>query len=161
MTKIREPRSFEAAITRVIGQIGDEAAAAAVKRSAAHVRRWSDPDDANLPNIDQALALDSAFVEAGAGDPPLLSAYLAMLKERVGDVPTDEMLSTATLRLNGAAGAFAEKISQITRPDSDGGETITPREAAECIPALERVDIATDTLFSLLRRKRRAPEKPE
>jgi len=61
--KIRGARSFEKAVQDIIDAIGDELAAQSVNRSTSLVRKWSDPDAPSLPTIEQALALDRAYVE--------------------------------------------------------------------------------------------------
>ena len=75
----RKPGSFEAAITKIMGNLSPELAAAAVDRSEGLLRRWSHPDDEVLPNIVQAVALDCAYVEAGLGDGPILKVYAERL----------------------------------------------------------------------------------
>lgn len=61
--KIRGARSFEKAVQDIIDAIGDDMAAQSVDRSKSLVRKWSDPDAPSLPTIEQALALDRAYVE--------------------------------------------------------------------------------------------------
>ena len=60
--KLRNPRDFAAAITQIRSALGEAACAEIVGRSASLIRKWSDPDHPALPNIAQALLLDSAFV---------------------------------------------------------------------------------------------------
>ncbi len=93
MTKPREPGSFEHAAFRIIGELTPPLAAETVKRSEGHIARWTDPDHADShPNLEQALALDIAYVKArpevgGAEGAPLLSVYLRRLRAALAGLP--------------------------------------------------------------------------
>lgn len=138
MTKLREPRSFEDAITRILGYLGAERAAQIVGKSTRWVRQWSDPDEEALPNLRQAAALDAAC-KAETGETPIRRAYdhetEALLGGRDGHTPVGE----------------TERICQKLREDSEMVEAYvayhakrTPaqlmelkREGAEAIAAIE------------------------
>ena len=79
MTKLRPPVSFEQAITRIAGALGWPEVARIVNRGERAVRDWSDPDSQAAPTIDQAFALDLAFVAAGGGETPFHAVYALRL----------------------------------------------------------------------------------
>jgi len=79
MTKVRAPLTFSLAITTAIGLIGWDQAAKITRRSKRAVRYWSESDKASMPTLDQALALDRAFMEAGGAYPPILESYARQL----------------------------------------------------------------------------------
>lgn len=75
MTKLRAPLSFSLAITTVCGRIGWEQAARITGRKVRTVRHWSESDRNGTPTLDQALALDRAFIEAGGDHGPIMACY--------------------------------------------------------------------------------------
>jgi hypothetical protein len=75
MTKVRAPLSFSRAITVICGHIGWKAAAKVTGRSVRTVRHWSESDRHGTPTLDQAIALDRAYVEAGGDHGPILASY--------------------------------------------------------------------------------------
>lgn len=85
MTKTRAPLSFSLAITTVVGLIGWEEAAHITKRAVRTVRHWSESDRAGTPTLDQAIALDRAFLEAGGGFAPILESYARQMDVALAD----------------------------------------------------------------------------
>ena len=81
--KLRNPKEFSAAITRVRAALGEEGCARAVGRSDSLVRKWADPDHPAVPNLDQALSLDAAYVAAGHGDAPILGLYQDLIENGI------------------------------------------------------------------------------
>lgn len=79
MTKVRAPLSFSLAITTAVGVIGWDRAAALTRRAKRTVRHWSESDRKGTPTLDQAFALDRAFMEQGGGFPPILESYARQL----------------------------------------------------------------------------------
>ena len=78
--KRRDPRTFKGAVTRILGVLGDEACATAVGKSASLIYKWSDPDRDSLPSVEQALALDLAYIAAGEGSAPIGTVYSSALE---------------------------------------------------------------------------------
>ncbi|MEE4451482.1 hypothetical protein [Novosphingobium resinovorum] len=116
MTKVRAPLSFSLAITTVCGRIGWKAAAKITGRSVRTVRHWSESDQRGTPTLDQAIALDRAFVEAGGGYGPILECYALQL-----DVA---MVDPVACRA-----ALAEEIALASRETGDA--------LGHCIAALQ------------------------
>lgn len=85
MTKTRAPLSFSLAITTVVGQIGWAEAARITKRAVRTVRHWSESDKHGTPTLDQAIALDRAFIEAGGDFAPILESYARQLDVTLAD----------------------------------------------------------------------------
>lgn len=79
MTKPRNPLCFSAAVMDIIDRIGLNAAKSATGRGERMVGYWSESDMPALPNLDQAVALDRAFMAAGGTYPPLLQHYARQL----------------------------------------------------------------------------------
>jgi hypothetical protein len=116
VTKLRAPLSFSLAITTVAGQIGWRPAAAATRRAVRTVRHWSESDRHGTPTLDQAIALDRAFIEAGGGYAPILESYVRQL-----DVA---MTNAVACRV-----ALAEDIAMASRETGDA--------LGHCIAALQ------------------------
>jgi hypothetical protein len=115
MTKLRTPLSFSRAITTIAAAIGWEAAAKVTGRSVRTVRHWSESDRHGTPTLDQALALDRAFIAAGGDHGPILSSYGLQL-----DVALVDAVACRT--------ALAEDIAATTRETGDA--------ISHCIQAL-------------------------
>ena len=79
MTKVRAPLSFSLAITKVIGVIGWANAGRITRRANRTLRHWSESDRKGTPTLDQAIALDRAFIEAGGDYAPILESYARQL----------------------------------------------------------------------------------
>ncbi len=138
--KTRTPGSFAAAVTRIKTGLGENAAAAAVDRSASLIRKWSDPDHGAVPSVRQALALDAAFVREALGEPPILRAYEMQLVRWVSRRSETEVdLLRSALAVQAAVGDLSEAISEAMDPDSPAGKEISPGERAEILEVVERL----------------------
>ncbi|MCA3264947.1 MAG: hypothetical protein ING19_02665 [Azospirillum sp.] len=80
VVKPRHPVSFPGAVTRIMGALG-LGAAQAIGKSDSLIRKFADPDHDAQPNLDQALALDAAFVLATGDEAPILRVYLQKLED--------------------------------------------------------------------------------
>lgn len=76
MTKPRDPLSFGAAIKKIADAIGMTTAARVVGRSERTVQHWSETDRPGLPTLDQAIALDKAYIAAGGNHAPIADCFL-------------------------------------------------------------------------------------
>lgn len=83
MTKARPALTFAQAITRIAGEIGWPRTAEIVGRAERTVRLWSEPDQGGTPTLEQALALDTAYVAAGGSGAPLLDSYALQMGVQV------------------------------------------------------------------------------
>lgn len=141
--KPRSPKSFASAVTKIRSKLSESTCAEVVGRSASLVRKWADPDHHSVPNLEQAMLLDQAYVEHGFGKPPLLELYgeqLAdALKGRIIDEVPIDMLITA-LTVQGVVGDLSEAIREAISKTGDGGQKITPRERMGILEILERLD---------------------
>lgn len=147
--KPRHPKKFASAVTKIRSALGDELCAAAVGRSASLVRKWADPDHSSLPNVEQAVLLDAAYIEHAHKKPPLLDLYTDVMAEYVDadknqKVRVDILLST--LSVQGIVGDLSEAIREALSPNSDGGRQLTPRERSEILAILDRLDDVVDTI---------------
>lgn len=79
MTHIRAPLTFAGAMTQVAGLIGYPAAAAIAGRAERTIYAWAHPGSKTVPPIDQALAFDAAWREAGGVGAPFLDAFAFQL----------------------------------------------------------------------------------
>lgn len=79
MTKLRTPLTFADAMTRVAGVIGWAEACRITGRADRTARAWSDPETRTVPPVDQAMALDAAYLAAGGEGAPFLDAYMFQL----------------------------------------------------------------------------------
>lgn len=75
MTQLRAPRTYAEAITRIAGVIGWEEIRRITGRADRSVRYWSQPNCKTVAPIDQAQALDAAYIAAGGPGSPFFDAF--------------------------------------------------------------------------------------
>lgn len=138
--KRRDPGTFKSALTHIVSRLGAKRAADAVGRSQSLVRKWADPDETSLPNLEQAALLDRAYVEAELGEPPIHNVLENEAFAGAGERERDTV-TAALLDLQGAIGELARLASDdldiARRPE--GGLSTTDRHAMlECVDVIER-----------------------
>ncbi len=137
MTKARDPSTFEDAILRIVDRIGWAAAADAVGKGERVVRNWSDPDMDRQPTIDEAMALDAAYLSAGGGEPPLMAVYGRRLDRLVQAPANSAVLVASSQRAAIEAGQAIAALMAAAQPGaSDRDIAIADRETEEAIEAL-------------------------
>lgn len=139
MAKLRAPRSFEHAITKIMAELSDEGAGAVIARSGSLVRKFADPDNDSLPNIEQALAFDIAFMQETGQSAPILETYIHKLNEATTDAAHPEMvpLKDAAMMLQCGVGAFSRAALEATCPRSEDGEKLSQNEYVKVMETLE------------------------
>src|SRR3546814_3634473 len=126
MHKRRDPRSFDGAVTRILGVLGDEACSEAVGKSASMVRRWADPDIDAVPNARDMLALDTAYVNAGEGEPPILRVYTRLLDAAARPQTNEpEDLDKSIYDTMGALGRLSDEVAKARCSTSPGDRKST------------------------------------
>lgn len=85
MTKPRDPVSFSMAVTTVAGLIGWEEAARVTGRKVRTVRHWSESDNGGTPTLQQATALDRAYIAAGGGYAPISESFARQMEVVMAD----------------------------------------------------------------------------
>jgi hypothetical protein len=112
--KMRPARSFERAITQIISALGEETAANTVGRSASLVRKWSDPDNSAMPSIEQALALDRAFVKMKLEPAPIHAVYLHRLENAYNGMGAEtETMVMALFNLHASIGLMTRTLAEL------------------------------------------------
>lgn len=100
MSKVRQPDSFEGAVTLIAATIGFDTCAAAIGKSEGLIRVFTDPDQDTIPNLRQAMELDAAYIAATNEAGPLAAVYCDKLRERVGELkhqPLNPLLRLARI----------------------------------------------------------------
>ena len=140
MTKLREPRTFEDAITRILGDLGAERAAEAVGKSTSMVRQWSDPDVDALPDIRKAARLDAAYA-VETGEMPIGKAYVREVQALAGGggghTPGCPLERITEMIRETAEAADAFRAFHGNMSPAQASEAL--REIQEAIDALERM----------------------
>jgi hypothetical protein len=138
MTKARAPSTFADAVTRIAGRVGWTAMAEAVGKTERCVRNWSDPDMHREPCLDDALALDALYLEAGGGEAPIASVYLVLLKRAAQPTPDTEALTGATCRAAKEVGEAVAALVEATQPGAHQRvRVVAEKEIADAVEALQ------------------------
>ena len=146
--KLRNPKEFAAAITRIRSALGETACAGAIGRSESLVRKWADPDHPSLPGIEQALVLDAAFVAAGHGEAPLLKLYESLLEDAISEnnVGRDELVPSA-LMIQAIVGDLSAEIRDIINPNIHStSNTMSADSRSRLLGIIDRLEDETDRL---------------
>jgi hypothetical protein len=145
--KPRTPKSFAAALTKIMAALSDERCAEIVDRSDSLIRKWADPDHASLPTLHQALALDIIYAREGHGDPPIFEIYEELIGDAVEereDVAVDILLSA--LSVQGVVGDLSEAIKGALDPEGPGGVSITPNERQTILRIIDKLEDQTELI---------------
>ena len=117
MTKARIPGSFEAAVMKVLKQIGPVATGKAVERCPRTIYEWSDPDSDTLPTLLQAVALDAAHRLGGGEDAPFRDALGYQAEIEVDrQAPCRSALATDTIELIRESGELHAALFVVGQP---------------------------------------------
>jgi hypothetical protein len=125
VVKPRHPVSWPGAVTRIMGALG-LAAAQAIGKSDSLIRKFADPDHDAVPNLDQAVALDAAFMAATGDEAPILRVYLLRLEAATAGVP--HAAQAPHKRLIRVMAESGEIAADLHRALADG--KLTPAERA-------------------------------
>lgn len=125
--KPRNYRTFEDAITTIMGELSPEGAAAAVGKSTQLIRRWSDPDDDTWPNVRQALQLSIAYRNEGHFSDPITECYTRSV-EALALRPTGVSLQDALLTAQTALGHLSAVWIEAKSPCGPDGEHVNNKE---------------------------------
>ena len=146
--KVRHPKEFAAAVTKIKSALSEQTCASIVGRSDSLVRKWADPDHPSQPNLMQGLLLDSAYVRAGHGEAPLLTLYEKLLDDDVtgSSVGREEIVPSA-LMVQAIVGDLSEAIREsIGSGEMREGVGLTPNRRAALLALIDRLEAETDRL---------------
>jgi hypothetical protein len=146
MTKVRAPLTFALAVTTIKETIGKAECARATGLSDRTIDHWSDSENATLPNLDYALALDIAFLNAGGGYAPIFESYeRQMAVARSEPVACrDELAKLLGTASREFGDAWAHCV-QALRPNA------TPAQIQRAILETEEADALFPLLIGLLK----------
>lgn len=142
MTKLRNALTHANAVTTIADFIGYGAAAEAVGfKSDRQIYYWADPDSPRCPNVDQAVALDAAYIAAGGIAAPMRDAHEAMLSAASGeDIACQRALAEALAEASSEMGdAIAAAMPLIQPGASAHQKSRALREAEQAHGAVGRV----------------------
>lgn len=137
--KLRRPDTVEHALTRVMSDLGPEAAAAAIGRSVSLLHRASNPDDEFQLSIEHCITLDAEYQTVTGNPGPLRQAFEAEVERLAGDLithtPADPLDRVTQVIKEGAEAVQAYRASHAAT--SPHMRTVALTEIAEAIDALQ------------------------
>lgn len=162
MTKLRQPLTFEHALTRIAGVIGWDQVSRIAGQAERTVRNWSDPDtgpSAEDMSIGTALRLDVAYRAAGGDGAPMRDCYALRFDTAIGAL--DPCLDELALRISESAAEDGEAIAAAIRamlPRASDAELA--RAVLEVQEAIDAKKSALEALTALRdKRRQAAPER--
>lgn len=145
MTKPRVPHSWAYAATRVAGRLGHDAAAIVVGRSIRLIERWTTPGDKRLPSLDQALALDAAYLADGGEEAPFMAAYAAQL-----DIVVAQATACHQSLIEDAAHAARETGDAVASALAVARPGASPRDVHRAVVEAQEMESAAGRLLRRL-----------
>lgn len=144
MTQLRAPRTYPDAITRIAGVIGWDKVKQITGRAERSVRYWSQPNCKTVPPIDQAQALDAAYIAAGGQGAPFFDAFefqlgLQVQRETACTRELLDKIAIATKECGDALSAAMAVVSTNASPLSAHRAFAEAEEADRAINALMRL----------------------
>lgn len=139
MTKLRDPISFELALSNIARVIGFDGCATVLGLSESAVRKMSDPDIEREICIRNARRLDAAYRRGGGAGAPMLEVYAFQLdiggSEQVA--PADAILAAigATAKEYGEAAAAA--LNAVKNGVCPPSQIAALREIEEAVQSLQ------------------------
>lgn len=130
--KPRYANNFARAVSTIRGELSEAACAEAVGRSASLIRKWADPDNPAIPNLEQALALDLLYARQTGRKPPILERY------------TEKM--TDTLSVQGVVGQLSEIVAQVSESGSDQTPSLSNYNRASILQLVDRLQELSDLI---------------
>lgn len=149
MTKPRDAMSWERPISVIGAAIGWDAAAAAVSAhrgrplSASAVRNWTDDGRSALPTVQDALALDLAFIAAGGDHAPILSAMAAHVGIALQAAPSANLVLVAA-DIADETGDAVSAVLKASQPGATRGQVEIAK--TELLEARNTIDDALRVL---------------
>lgn len=151
MTKHRPPLSFDAAMARIAGHLpkGWADMASATGHSQGHLRNCGDSGKRERLSIEDALALDLAYMAAGGIGAPVHEAYTVQLHAAFAHrFATALELANLTAEVIKESGEAHASLVLASRPDA------TPRDRASSLKEVE------EALVSLTRARQYLIDHP-
>lgn len=133
MTTHAETFTFAWAARRTIDLIGNAKATALVGKSEETLGAWKHSTNPRWPRIDQALALDLAYIEAGGDGSPFLDSFLAMVSQARETEACQIKFAAECAALSKDQGEFNAAAFNVMLPGA------TQRDAYRCLVEVQEV----------------------
>lgn len=145
MTQLRAPRTYAEAITRIAGAIGWPEVRRITGRADRSVRYWSEPNCKTVPPIDQAQALDAAYIAAGGAGAPFFDAFEFLLGQQIErqEACTRELLAKIAIATKECGEAMAAAMGVVS-------SNASPLNAHSAFAEVDQAARAIDALMRLL-----------
>jgi hypothetical protein len=132
MTKVRAPVTFDNALSRIAGQIGWPAMAAATGQAERTVRDWSDPDTGRQCTVTAAVALDLAYLAGGGGARPMLETFTLLVDHAQAAAFGDQLaLAEQTCSVIKEAAEAERALVRAILPGATAADRATARHEVE------------------------------
>lgn len=145
--KPRYTNNFSRAVSTIRGELSEATCAEAVGRSASLIRKWADPDNSAIPNLEQALALDLLYARQTGRKPPILERYTEKMTDTLnGRRKLTVNLLIATLSVQGVVGQLSEIVAQLSESGSDQTPSLSNYNRASILQLVDRLQELSDLI---------------
>jgi len=138
MTLLRQPATFERALSKIASLLGWDGCAAVLEKSESYVRKLGAPDTEREISLRDALRLDAAWRRAGGDGAPLFECYALQLDMDSGGAMAcaNRMIAAAALVSKESGEAVAAALALASNMDDAKVQRKAAREIEEAISHL-------------------------
>jgi len=147
IVKPRSAKNFARAVSLIRADLSEDECAQAVGRSNSLVRKWADPDNPAVPNLEQALALDLLYARVVGKKPPILDIYTDKLTDVLnGRKKLTVNLLIATLSVQSVVGQLSDAVASASNSDSNAGPQLSNYNRATILGLVEKLQEISDLI---------------
>jgi hypothetical protein len=145
--KPRYAKNFARAVSLIRSEISEDACAEAVGRSNSLVRKWADPDNPAVPNLEQALALDLLYAKSVGKKPPILDIYTDKLTDVLnGRKKLTVNLMIATLSVQSVVGQLSDAVANASNSVGGSGAQLSNYNRATILGLVDKLQEISDLI---------------
>ncbi len=145
--KPRYAKNFARAVSIIRSEISEDDCAAAVGRSNSLIRKWADPDNPAVPNLEQALALDLLYARTVGKKPPILDIYTDKLTDVLNERKKLTVnLMIATLSVQSVVGQLSDAVAKASNSDNGHGAQLSNYNRATILGLVDQLQEISDLI---------------
>ena len=135
-----EKNNFARAVSAIRSEVSEAACAEVVGRSTSLVRKWADPDNPAVPNLEQAFALDLLYARTVGKKPPILGLYTERLTEILsGRKRLTVNLLLAMLSVQGVVGELSDAVAKTSNSGKIQGVRLSNYDRATILGLVDKL----------------------
>lgn len=145
--KPRHAKNFARAVSIIRSELSENECAEAVGRSNSLIRKWADPDNPAVPNLEQALTLDLLYAKSIGKRPPILDIYTDKLTDVLNARKKLTVnLMIATLSVQSVVGQLSDAVAKASGSDNSRGAQLSNYNRATILGLVDKLQEISDLI---------------